>query len=72
MFPNKYILDVDFDIIINVPGLMNATASVLAKDVWASADPGVVEQGSHDELIAQGGIYAGLCAHQTGGFIGVE
>lgn len=33
---------------------------------------GVVEQGSHDELIAQGSIYAGLWAHQTGGFIGVE
>jgi ATP-binding cassette subfamily B multidrug efflux pump len=33
---------------------------------------GVVEQGSHDDLIAQGGIYAGLWAHQTGGFIGVE
>lgn len=33
---------------------------------------GVVEQGSHEELIAQGGIYAGLWAHQTGGFIGVE
>ncbi len=33
---------------------------------------GVVEQGSHAELIAQGGIYAALWAHQTGGFIGVE
>ncbi|TMP35932.1 ABC transporter ATP-binding protein, partial [Pseudoalteromonas citrea] len=33
---------------------------------------GVVEQGSHDELIAKGGIYAGLWAHQTGGFIVVE
>ncbi len=33
---------------------------------------GVVEQGSHDELIAQGGIYAALWAHQTGGFIGIE
>ncbi|MEL0634532.1 ABC transporter ATP-binding protein [Pseudoalteromonas carrageenovora] len=33
---------------------------------------GVVEQGSHDELIAKGGIYAGLWAHQTGGFIGVD
>ncbi|KGK03140.1 MULTISPECIES: ABC transporter ATP-binding protein [unclassified Pseudoalteromonas] len=33
---------------------------------------GVVEQGSHDKLIAQGGIYAALWAHQTGGFIGVE
>jgi len=35
-------------------------------------DGGVVEQGSHDELIAKGGIYAGLWAHQTGGFIGVD
>ncbi|CAI86771.1 ABC transporter ATP-binding protein [Pseudoalteromonas translucida] len=33
---------------------------------------GVVEQGTHDELIANNGIYAALWAHQTGGFIGVE
>lgn len=33
---------------------------------------GVVEQGSHEELISQGGIYAALWSHQTGGFIGVE
>ncbi|AZN32864.1 ABC transporter ATP-binding protein [Pseudoalteromonas sp. Xi13] len=32
----------------------------------------VVEQGSHEALIAQNGIYAGLWAHQTGGFIGVN
>lgn len=32
----------------------------------------VVEQGSHAELVATGGIYAQLWAHQTGGFIGVE
>ena len=32
----------------------------------------VVEQGSHEALIAQNGIYAGLWAHQTGGFIGVD
>ncbi|MDX3774727.1 ABC transporter ATP-binding protein [Chromatiaceae bacterium AAb-1] len=32
----------------------------------------IVEQGTHNELIAQGGIYAQLWAHQTGGFIGVE
>ncbi|MFC4701458.1 ABC transporter ATP-binding protein [Glaciecola siphonariae] len=32
----------------------------------------IVEDGSHSELIAKGGIYAKLWAHQTGGFIGVE
>ena len=32
----------------------------------------IVEQGSHSELIASGGIYTQLWAHQTGGFIGVE
>jgi len=32
----------------------------------------VLEQGSHEELIAKNGIYAGLWAHQTGGFIGVD
>ena len=32
----------------------------------------VVEQGSHEALIAQNGLYAGLWAHQTGGFIGVD
>lgn len=29
----------------------------------------IVEQGSHDELIAAGGIYAQLWRHQSGGFI---
>jgi ATP-binding cassette subfamily B multidrug efflux pump len=32
----------------------------------------IVEQGSHQQLIAQGGIYAQLWAHQTGGFIGLD
>jgi len=32
----------------------------------------IVEQGSHQQLLAQGGIYAQLWQHQTGGFIGVE
>ena len=29
----------------------------------------IVEQGSHDALLAQGGIYATLWAHQSGGFL---
>ncbi|WP_026376733.1 ABC transporter ATP-binding protein [Aestuariibacter salexigens] len=32
----------------------------------------VVEQGTHQELLAQNGIYAKLWAHQTGGFLGLE
>ncbi|ALQ08014.1 multidrug ABC transporter ATP-binding protein [Pseudoalteromonas sp. Bsw20308] len=35
-------------------------------------DGGVVEQGTHEELIAKAGIYAALWTHQTGGFIGVD
>ncbi|WP_165667092.1 ABC transporter ATP-binding protein [Metapseudomonas otitidis] len=32
----------------------------------------VVESGSHAELLAQGGLYARLWRHQTGGFVGVN
>ena len=32
----------------------------------------VVENGSHDALLAQGGLYADLWSHQSGGFIGLE
>ena len=30
----------------------------------------IVEQGSHDELLAQNGIYARLWSRQTGGYLG--
>ncbi len=33
------------------------------------ADGRVVEQGSHAALLASGGVYAGLWAHQSGGFL---
>ena len=33
------------------------------------AEGRIVEQGSHAELLARGGVYAGLWAHQSGGFL---
>ncbi len=35
-------------------------------------DGAIVEQGSHQELVNNGGIYAQLWAHQSGGFIGAD
>jgi ATP-binding cassette, subfamily B, multidrug efflux pump len=32
----------------------------------------IVEQGTHRELLAAGGIYARLWEHQSGGFLGEE
>ena len=32
----------------------------------------IVERGSHEALLARGGIYAGLWAHQSGGFLGED
>jgi ATP-binding cassette subfamily B multidrug efflux pump len=31
-----------------------------------------VEQGDHASLLAQGGLYARLWAHQSGGFLGED
>ena len=35
-------------------------------------DGRIVEDGTHDTLLAQGGLYAGFWARQSGGFIGTE
>jgi ATP-binding cassette subfamily B multidrug efflux pump len=32
----------------------------------------IVEEGTHQTLLARGGIYARLWAHQSGGFLGEE
>lgn len=32
----------------------------------------IVEEGNHRELLARGGLYARLWAHQSGGFLGEE
>jgi ATP-binding cassette subfamily B multidrug efflux pump len=32
----------------------------------------IVEEGSHQDLLAQNGLYARLWAHQSGGFLGTD
>jgi ATP-binding cassette subfamily B multidrug efflux pump len=32
----------------------------------------IAETGSHAELLVQGGLYARLWQHQTGGFVGID
>jgi ATP-binding cassette subfamily B multidrug efflux pump len=32
----------------------------------------LVEQGTHRELLARGGVYASLWAHQSGGFVDAD
>lgn len=46
-------------------------STIAAMDRLIVMDEGkIVEQGTHQELLAHKGIYAQLWAHQTGGFIG--
>ncbi|EGM79325.1 ABC-type multidrug transport system, ATPase and permease component [Rheinheimera sp. A13L] len=56
-----------------VIAIAHRLSTIAAMDRLIVLDQGrIVEQGSHQELIAKGGIYAQLWTHQTGGFIGVE
>ncbi|GLQ32152.1 ABC transporter ATP-binding protein [Litoribrevibacter albus] len=54
-----------------VIAIAHRLSTIAAMDRLIVMDKGaIVEQGTHQELVEKGGIYAQLWAHQTGGFIG--
>lgn len=54
-----------------VIAIAHRLSTIAAMDRLIVMDKGeIVEQGSHQELLAKQGIYAQLWAHQTGGFLG--
>ena len=56
-----------------VIAIAHRLSTIAALDRLVVMDEGrIVEQGRHHELLAQGGLYAGLWAHQSGGFLGEE
>ena len=57
----------------SVVAIAHRLSTIAAMDRLVVLDKGkIVEQGTHQELIARDGIYAQLWAHQTGGFLGEE
>ena len=56
-----------------VVAIAHRLSTIAAMDRLVVMDQGrIVETGDHHSLLAQGGIYARLWAHQSGGFLGEE
>ncbi|WP_077034264.1 ABC transporter ATP-binding protein [Pelomonas sp. KK5] len=54
-----------------VVAIAHRLSTIAAMDRLVVMDEGeIVEQGTHAELLAHGGLYARLWAHQSGGFLG--
>ncbi|MGJ8580865.1 MAG: ABC transporter ATP-binding protein [Psychromonas sp.] len=56
-----------------VIAIAHRLSTIAAMDRLIVLDKGnIIEQGSHQQLLAQNGVYAQLWTHQTGGFLGCD